>query len=429
MSLALVSGLWILTDQTIRATVAASARKAVDVDLAGLVDIYATSGRGELERRIADRLAITPSDGGAPHYMLADARGERLAGDIAEWPELDAGVSESGTIRIGAGTEVYARATRLGPTLQLVVARDTGDNGALLQRVALVFLGGGALFVLLVGGLGRAAAGRLHWRIERINDAFRDSDEDRLATLRSGTARDEIDELTGHSAAALSRQKRLIEAYRDASDQIAHEIRTPLMHLDGRLTKALAAGTDSAVAARLLEARGDIKRLVAMLESLLDIAASKARRGDRHGLRPVDLSAMVARICELYADSAEDSGHDFSWSVAPGIVFEGEEAQLGQLVTNLLDNALKYAPAGSKVRLALAPGPVLTVEDDGPGVPETDREKIFERFHRSANVRRDAPGSGLGLALARAIAERHDLTLTLAPSEKGARFIVKEQAT
>src|SRR3546814_8017037 len=99
----------------------------------------------------------------------------------------------------------------------------------------------------LVGGLGRLAAGRLHWRIERINDAFRDPEEGRLPPPGGSSKGDEIDELTAHSVAAIARQKRLIEAYRETSDQVAHEIRTPLMHLDGRLTRALAAGTDEQI--------------------------------------------------------------------------------------------------------------------------------------------------------------------------------------
>lgn len=421
----MLGGLWLVTDQTIRATAAESARKAVDVDMAGLVDIHATSGRAELERRIADRLALTPVQDGAPHYLLADATGDWLAGDIATWPDLDAWVSEAGTIRIGEGTWAHARATRLGADLQLVVARETGGHGPLLWRVAMVFLGGGLLFVLLVGGLGRAAATRLHGRIQQINHAFRDANEERLDAFVERRDPDEIDELAGHSAAAISRQARLVEAYRDASDQVAHEIRTPLMHLDARLTRVLAAGAGPEVATRVADARAEIKRIVTMLESLLDIASGKARRGDRHGLRPVDLSTMVGRICELYADSAEESGHRFTWSIAPGIAFDCEEAQVGQLVTNLLDNAFKYSPAGSEVRLALAPGPVLVVEDDGPGVPPGERERIFERFHRGAHRDRDIPGTGLGLALARAIAERHDLTIRLVPSDKGARFVVE----
>src|SRR3546814_16080633 len=93
----------------------------------------------------------------------------------------------------------------------------------------------------LVGGLGRLAAGRLHWRIERINDAFRDPEEGRLPPPGGSSKGDEIDELTAHSVAAIARQKRLIEAYRETSDQVALELRTPLMHLNGRTTRAIAA--------------------------------------------------------------------------------------------------------------------------------------------------------------------------------------------
>src|SRR3546814_16843693 len=107
LSLGRVSGLWVLTDQTIRVTLEGSARKAVDVDLAGLADIHASSGREELERRIRDRLAITPVDGAAPHYLLADANGARIVGDIAAWPQLDAAISETGTIRVRPGTTTY----------------------------------------------------------------------------------------------------------------------------------------------------------------------------------------------------------------------------------------------------------------------------------------------------------------------------------
>lgn len=425
LSVALVVSLWFLTDQTIRDTMRASAERAVDVDIAGLVDIYATGGRGELEQRISDRLALTPMDGNSPHYLLADGAGNRLAGDIAIWPKLDPAVSESGAITVGQDTPAFARATLLGPDLQLLVARETGGNGPLLRRVGAVFLVGGALFVILVGALGRSAAGRLQRRIGRLNEAFRDPDAGRVAQLALGPASDEIDELTSHSVDALARQKRLVEAYRDMSDQVAHEIRTPLMHLDSRLVKALAAGPEPEIGERLVEARGDLRRLVDTLESLLDIASSKARQGDRAGLKPVDLSAMVTGICELYADSAEESGHAFGWEVAPGVIFEAEEAQFGRLVTNLLDNAFKYVPAGGMVELRLERGPVLTVCDDGPGIPPEEREKVFERFYRSRATQDGAPGSGLGLALARAIAERHGLTLRVIDSERGASFRVE----
>ena len=422
LSVALLLGLWVLTDRTIRGTLDASAREAVDLDLAGLVDIHASGGQDELVRRIDDRLAIKPADGGTPHYLLSDDRGARIAGDIAAWPSLDPAISEAGLVRLGEGTEAYARATQLGPDLRLVVAHEAADAAPLLQRVALVFLAGGAVFVLVIGVFSRLSMDRLRRRITRINAAYREPGRVRLGALAAAERPDEIDELAAHSASALARLSSLMEAYRDASDQIAHEIRTPLMHLDGRLVKALATDPPPETAKRLLEARGEIRRLVGTLESLLDIAASKAHQGDRHGLKPLNLSAMVERICELYQDSAEESGHAFTWRITPGIKLEGEESQLGRLVTNLLDNAFKYVPEGGRVMLTLDPGPVLVVEDDGPGVPEAERERIFERFYRSEGQRGNLSGSGLGLALARAIAERHRLTLVLEPAASGARF-------
>ena len=422
LSVALLLGLWVLTDRTIRGTLDASAREAVDLDLAGLVDIHASGGQDELVRRIDDRLAIKPADGGTPHYLLSDDRGARIAGDIAAWPSLDPAISEAGLVRLGEGTEAYARATQLGPDLRLVVAHEAADAAPLLQRVALVFLAGGAVFVLVIGVFSRLSMDRLRRRITRINAAYREPGRVRLGALAAAERPDEIDELAAHSASALARLSSLMEAYRDASDQIAHEIRTPLMHLDGRLVKALATDPPPETAKRLLEARGEIRRLVGTLESLLDIAASKAHQGDRHGLKPLNLSAMVERICELYQDSAEESGHAFTWRITPGIKLEGEESQLGRLVTNLLDNAFKYVPEGGRVTLTLDPGPVLMVEDDGPGVPEAERERIFERFYRSEGQRGNLSGSGLGLALARAIAERHRLTLVLEPAASGARF-------
>lgn len=415
------------------ATLQDAARARVDVDLAGLVDIYATGGEAELKARIADRVAFVPADGGgAPHYLLADNRGRRVAGDLAVWPALDPAVSESGFITIGSGSQAYARAVQLSPDLRLVVARGTDIDAPVLSSIATAFVAGGAVFVALVALLGRIAAHRLGRRIARINLAFREP-QDAASLLAAGVVDgDEIDELAAHSAAALVRVNDLLAAYKDTSEQLAHEIRTPLSHLDTRLVKALASQPEPAVAERLAEARGEIRRIVQMLESLLDIAASKAHRGDRSGLAPVDLSALVTGLCELYAGSAEEAGLDLMWTIAPDVRIEGDERQLRRLVTNMLDNAIKYVPPGGHVTVTLEPGPVLVVADDGPGIDPADCVRIFERFYRGRGRGEATSGSGLGLALARAIAERHGLTLTLeeplARRQGGAVFRIAAEA-
>ncbi|MBD60133.1 MAG: ATP-binding protein [Citromicrobium sp.] len=414
-----------MTDQTIRSASRASVEEAVDVDLAGLVDIYASGGQAELEQRIEDRLAIRPAGRSQPHYLLTDGDGTTITGDLERWPDLDPKVSELGAVTVLEDVPVLARATQLGPDLRLVVAYESDQAHPLLQRVALVFLAGGTIFVLLVGLFGRHAARGLQSRIEQINAAFRAPETVPIIAPPGHTRRgDEIDELADHSARSLERVRRLLEAYREASDQLAHEIRTPLMHLDQRLVKALAEPLPDSVSTRLIEAREEIRRIVRMLESLLDIASSKARRGDRHGLAPVNLSEMAERICNLYADSAEESGHCFEWRITPEVWIDGEESQLSRLVTNLLDNAFKYVPEGGRIELAIEPGPSITVTDDGPGIPAGQAERIFERFYRGEGEAASPTGSGLGLALARAIAERHGLTITLQPVDKGASFKV-----
>ncbi len=426
---AIITGcLWALTDTTIRSTSRAALERAVDVDLAGMVDIYASGGRDELARRIGDRLALQPRDGHLAHYLLVDRADRRVAGDFDAWPGLHAAVSESRDITAPGGARAFAHATQLGLDLKLVVAHEDRDIGPLRRQVAFVYVAGGMLAMMAVALAGWLAVYKLGTRIERINAAFRHPDDDALARLKKGSHdRDEIDELTRHSADALARLRRLAGAQRETTDQLAHEMRTPLMHLDNRLVKALSATPDAETAARIADARQEIRRIVRMLESLLDIATSQARQGDRHGLSPVDLSALANRLGELYADSAEESGHTLKLDIAPGVVIEGEEMQLTRLITNLLDNAFKFVPTGGTVELGLQPGPCLTVRDDGPGVPEGERERIFDKFARGSEPG-SQDGAGLGLALCRAIAERHQLEIVLQPSTRGACFKVAPQA-
>lgn len=420
----MLAGLWWTTDQTIQETFAASTRESVDVDLTGLVDIYSSGGQVELEKRIDDRLALNPTDGVRAHYLLANRSGKRIAGDLTEWPDLDPAISESGDIAIGNRSDAYARATLISEDLQLLVAHEQPERSFLLARVSLVFLLGGAVFVGCTALFAQIASVRVRDRVRRVSDAFRRHDEPALDRMAAPRNPDEIDQIASQASQAVKRARQLTQAYRDTSEQIAHEIRTPLMHLDSRIMKAIARQPDQSTTAELLEARADIKRLVSTLEALLDIAASKADRGDWKGMNPVDFSSTVRQICELYQDSAEDAGYHLKWEIAEDVNVLGDEAQLRRIVTNLLDNAFKYNRPGGDITVSLQPGPHLSVVDQGPGIPAAEREKIFERFYRGTTAGSGTQGSGMGLALARAIAQRHDLYLGICDNEGGARFVL-----
>jgi signal transduction histidine kinase len=411
------------------ATVNEAMRRSLDsntaTDLAGLVDIYASGGEEELLLRLADRSEVEGIEGRQSHYMLANSRGEWLIGDIDEWPQLNAALSDRGYITLPGGFDVYARSARIGPDLDLMVAREYEEESADLRRLILIFLAAGLLVIAVVALIARLTSRKLARRVARINASFRNPPADEEAVLPDmPKVPDEIDELAAHSSVSLARQARLARLHKHMSDNVAHEIRTPLLHLDQRLVSALATSPEPGGAGPLTKARTDIRGITALLDSLLDIAAAEARRGDRKGLTEIDLSKLVAEIANLYEGSFEDAGLTLKTSITSSVHFEAERMQLTRMISNLLDNAIKYVPAGGTVRLELYRGPRIVVADDGPGIPPDDRERIFSRFSRSGEEG-SAAGHGLGLSLARAIAERHGLELRLEESDIGACFIVE----
>ena len=400
----------------------ASLESAVDTDMAGLVDIYATSGEDELIRRLADRTALSSFDGRQAHYLFGEAGGRRLAGDLPEWPRLVPTQSEAGFITLRDGTDLYARTTRLGPGRDLVVGREYALDVQAIWRLAAIFLAAATGIVLAVWLIGRRATGAMRRRLARISDAFRAAERGEAVPPGSGEAEDEIGELADLSTRAITRAANLARTHRHMSDHIAHEIRTPLTHLDNRLVACLRIG--GVPGPEIEQCREEIRSCVTMLDSLLDIAASEARVGDPTGLVEVDLSGLAEDLVELYAASAEEAGIALRASIEAGVSMAGERMQLTRLLSNLLDNALKYVPRGGTVRLRVAAGPVIEVSDDGPGVEPHLRPFVFDRF-RSGSPSEGKTSHGLGLALARAIALRHGLRIGLVESDAGAHFVVR----
>ncbi len=395
---------------------------AVDTDLAGLADIHASGGPAELRARIADRITLAGDNAG--YYLLVDTHGKPLAGNLRQWPRLDAARSEAGRFQALSSRALLGRATVLADGSRLLVARDTAPVDAVLDSLRRSFLIAGLAATVLALVAGLLLARRLRNRLQVISTLHARIERGESAPpLHPPTGHDEIARLTRQTQHMVARLSELIAAHRDVSDHTAHEIRTPLLHLDHSLIRTLEATDDPRVVEPVVKARGEVRSVIRMLESLLDIAGNRAKIGDASGLEDVDLSGLIADLTELYRDSADDAGFQLATRIAPGVYLRGDVMQLRRLVSNLLDNAFKYCPSGTRIHVELQPGPQLVVEDDGPGIPPADRQRIFEKFARVGGGDTHA-GHGLGLALAAAIAERHGLHLRLEPSTQGARFVL-----
>jgi signal transduction histidine kinase len=419
-----VAVLFAVTMVVVERQTRASLSATVSTDMAGLIDIFVTGGREELLRRVADRQAVVSLDARQSHYLLADGAGKPLAGDQPRWPQLNAARSEQGFITLADGTPVYAQGTALAPDLRLLVAREYGQDRSALFVLSAAFLSVGTAIVGAVALAAWITSRHLGQRMNALSAALGAAADGRAASFPASKRRaDEIDELAGHGARLLARQAQLIRAYKQVSEHVAHEVRTPLMHLDNRIG-ALMRERPEPPGGPLAQAREDMRGLASMLDSLLDIASAESRRGDLAGLLEIDLSALLTELAELYEASMEEAGLTLETAIAPGVTMLAERMQMTRLVSNLLDNAIKYVPHGGHVRLTLAPGPRLTVEDNGPGIPHDERERVFQRFARAA-LPGDKPGHGLGLALSRAIAQRHGMLLRLADVPTGTQFVLE----
>lgn len=407
---------------TVDRTGRASTLQTIDSDLAGLVDVAAQGGTPELARRIADRLAVVSKSDAQAHYLLRDAGGNRLAGDMVQTPKVDAGRSASGAVRVD-GEPMMVRATRLKGGVTLYVGRSLAPVERMRREIAWGLGWAGAAAVLSALFVGLMTARRMGRRAAAVNEVFRRFAAGDQQARTGARARDEFGELATHVDAHLAQIAQLLAVQREISSNIAHELRTPLAHLDTRLRRTLERTDDPVIAEELGRARADIRSIVSLFDALLDIALGET--ADPAARAVVDLSEIAGELVELYQASAEEAGLDFAARITPGVTLRGERMQLTRLIANLLDNAIKFVPAGAKVRLVVEEGPVITVEDTGPGVGAEDREMIFRRFGRSRST---AAGHGLGLALVKVIATRHGLEARCEDAGPGARFVVEKAA-
>jgi signal transduction histidine kinase len=311
---------------------------------------------------------------------------------------------------------------------RLLVARDVEDK---LRTQALLVnaIGLGSGLMLIFGVIGGFVMSR--WMLTRIETINRTTAQimagdlgRRIEVEGSG---DEFDALAANLNAMLERIERLMAGMREVTDNIAHDLRTPLSRIRSRLEVALMNEIDPAAARRLLEETvADAEGLIATFNALLSIARAEAGE-QRANWEQVDLGELVQDIHELYEPLAEERDIRLEAECGEGLVVMGNRQMLAQALANLADNAIKYTPIGGRVTLVATEvaradenALMLQVSDSGPGIPLQFRAKALERFVR-LDPDRSTPGNGLGLSLVDAVAKLHEATLELGDNQPGLR--------
>lgn len=336
------------------------------------------------------------------------------------------------TVRIPQNADRdYAIASRELPGGWLLqVGRLMDSRAVLLAPLRRAFAGVGAGALFLSVAVGTILAWRATRPLREVSRTARRIIEtgDLAARVPSPGGTGELAVLVHQLNALFDKNAAHVRVLRETLDNLAHDLRTPLTRLRGTAELALQDGGDPA------EARGALAgcvnesdRVLHLLETLLDISAAEAG-ALKLNRDPLDLRALVERAADLYREVAEEKNITLAVEQPAAAELHADAIRLGQAINNLVDNALKYTPAGGRVTLATAVEPgavVFTVSDTGPGVPAAERNAIFRRLYRG-DASRSQRGLGLGLSLVKAIVEAHGGTVAVGDAPGGgARFVTR----
>lgn len=395
-----------------------------------LMHIDSEKGREQLIRTLNAQQAIDLKY--RRHFLLLGPGHQKLAGDLIDWPPylntygrvtnvwIDGRLISDRDKEADGYWPMIAETLADGSRLLLAQSLEQAEE---LQEVILY-----TIIIILLVSVGLALA--MGWftgqtllaRIGRINTtakAITSGDFSQRVPL-SGR-HDEFDELAEHLNSMLMRIEHLLNGMRQVTDNIAHDLRKPLSRLRNRLEITLLETRDTAEYRQVLaETIEDADELIRTFNALLEIAQTEAGsfRGE---WKPVDLSALLTGLGELYQELAESQGKQLSIDVQPGLGVTGNRHLLAQAVSNLLDNAIKYTGADGQISLQAHPLPAglaVQINDNGPGIPADQYALVWERFSR-LDAARSTPGSGLGLSLVRAVVELHGASIRLQDNRPG----------
>jgi signal transduction histidine kinase len=392
---------------------------ALERDL--ILDGYRADGFETLQRVVSERLAQPD----AHYYVLQDAVGRRIGNlppfhPVAGWADI--------VLKERAGNAAPRRARGFGVALPgggyLLVGRDLAQVDVLRDMITQAFLWaiGATIVLALIGGA--LVSMRFLARVDAIGRAaheIMDGNLGRRLPVRSGG--DEFDRLAVELNRMLDRMQQLLENLRQVSNDIAHDLRTPLTRLRQHLESArVNARSTEDYRAAVDQAIQDSEAVLSTFGAMLRIAQIEAG-SRRANFAAIDLSELFEAMVETYAAVAEDAGQKLVGRIAPGVQIRGDRDLLTQMLANLVENALRHCPRGARIELLLD-GRVGVIADNGPGIPEAERDKVFRRFYR-LEASRTTPGSGLGLSLVAAVAELHGIAIELGDNQPGMRVTLR----
>ena len=418
-ALALVLMLWWATVGLLNGQVDA----AIRADAQGLAERWQDGGAAALLATIEDRLAQNVDDDAV--YLVLDPEGHRVAGNLLDWPSQVTRVGPVYELEVmRRGVRSLARVHRfdLPAGYALLVGRDVAHRAALRELLTQT-LGWALLLIGVLSLMGAVLVQRMfHRMLSRISvtaDAISAGDLSRRVRL-SGRS-DEFDRLAETINDMLDRISRLMDGVRQVSNAIAHDLRTPITRARARLEDAGAhAGSLGELQGAVGRAVADLDGITAVFQALLRIAEIEAG-AQRSAFTAVDTGPLLADLADLYRAVAEEAGQHLRLQAEGSLRVHGDRELIQQAIANLLDNAIKFSPAGGTILLCAAMTPAgvrILIRDEGPGVPAADLPRAADRFFRGEAARQTA-GFGLGLTLVRAVAQLHGGTLGLQDAVPG----------
>ncbi|MDE2385732.1 MAG: HAMP domain-containing histidine kinase [Alphaproteobacteria bacterium] len=404
--------------------------ETIRAEVTGLADQYRAQGLPGLTDAINRRIGIDST----MLFMLADPAGTYIAGNlhsppIAAMPD-DAWINfpiQSGDSNGVVGHEVHGYNVQLPQDYQLLVGQDVEDLNQFRNMVREALYWGLGLSVLMGFGGGFVMSRNFLRRVDEITATSRiimnGNLSGRMPVSGSG---DELDRLAQSLNDMLGQIEKLMQGMREVSSNVAHDLKTPLTRLRARIEAALRQNNKAEYQAALQQTLADSDQLLSTFNALLSITQLESGH-QRSNLQLIDASEILEDVADLYSPLVEEGAGTLELDCGAGLQVKAKRELLAQATINLIDNAIKYGHggngAGAHIRVSgrrEGKEVVLTVADDGPGIPAADRERVLQRFVR-LDESRSKPGNGLGLSLVSSVANLLDGKIILKDNHPGLR--------